>query len=242
MITPAAKTPPLVRESLVRESRLPLVRESRLAPTPERLVRERLARESLFAPTPAGILSRATCLIAASMVAALLASRAPAHAEPPGDPPPSAGEQEPQAQHKHPGRAELEKEFGATLANATLQGTWQMTGKDGLSGRAPLTDPRPESYTISRAVKLTGDHWLITARIRFGETDVTLPVPVRVLWAGDTPIITVDSWTLPGMGSYSARVMIFGGFYTGVWFSTEKDYGGTLSGRVLRDPQPEPQP
>lgn len=155
--------------------------------------------------------------------------------------PPAAGDQRRQGEASEPStRAELERQFKETFTNATLKGTWQMTGKGGLAGDDPLTEPRPDTYEISSAAKLTGDHWLITARIRFADTDVTLPVPVRVLWAGDTPVITVDSWNLPGVGAYSARVMIFGRLYCGVWFSTEKDYGGTMSGRILHQPPPTP--
>jgi hypothetical protein len=38
-------------------------------------------------------------------------------------------------------REQLEKEFQEALTGATLEGTWQMTGKDGLKGAAGLTEP-----------------------------------------------------------------------------------------------------
>ena len=109
-----------------------------------------------------------------------------------------------------------------------------MTGKGGLTGDGGLTAPQEDSYTITSATKLAGDFWVISARIRYGEIDVTLPVPVRVVWADDTPIITLDNLNLPGVGRYSARVVIFGGFYCGIWFCGEKNYGGVMSGRVIK--------
>ena len=82
-------------------------------------------------------------------------------------------------------------------------------------GEATLGDPRPETYVIETAEKDRDDWWVIVARIKFNEADVKLPVRVRVVWAGDTPVITVDDFQFPGMGKYAARVMIYRGYYCG---------------------------
>lgn len=129
-------------------------------------------------------------------------------------------------------REALERKFAETLTGAILLGSWQMTGPDGLKGKAPLTEPRTEKYTIDKVAKTTGEHWIITARIEYADKDVRVPVPVRVKWAGDTPIITLDRISIPLIGEYSARVMIYGKFYAGTWFG--KDYGGILSGQIIR--------
>jgi hypothetical protein len=115
-------------------------------------------------------------------------------------------------------RAELEKQFEDELTGAALIGVWQMTGPGGLSGKSNLTEPKPDQYNISKAVKVTGDQWLIHARIKYADKDVTIPVPVRVVWAEDTAIITLTDLTMPMLGTYSARVMIHHGFYSGVWY------------------------
>ncbi len=44
---------------------------------------------------------------------------------------------------------------------------------------------------------------------------MSLPVPVRIVWAEDTPIVTLTDVGLPLLGTYSARVMFFGRFYAG---------------------------
>ncbi len=107
-----------------------------------------------------------------------------------------------------------------------------MTRAEGLKGKAPLSPPRTERYTIKSVSKGLDDNWVITARIQYMDKDGTLPIPVRVVWAGDTPIITLDKFNVLGFGRYSARVMIYNGFYAGTWFGT--NYGGILSGQIIK--------
>jgi hypothetical protein len=136
-------------------------------------------------------------------------------------PPPATAEQ-----------TRLEEAFVKAMTNVVLDGTWRMTDKDGR-----LTEPRDEQYTIISVSKGFADNWVISARMRFGSNDVTMPFPVRVVWAGDTPIITVDDFAVPGVGTYSARVMIYRDYYCGSWFG--KGYSGIMSGRVVPADQVE---
>lgn len=121
-----------------------------------------------------------------------------------------------------------EKEFARQLKNVDLIGSFRMT-RD-LKNKQPLGDPIPEKYGITEAVKDDGDWWIVTARIQYMNNDVQLPVRVRVIWADDTPIITVDDVMIPGIGTYSARVMIYRGYYSGAWFGP--NYGGIMSGEI----------
>ena len=127
-------------------------------------------------------------------------------------------------------RRQREAEFKKTLTGAVLSGTWQMTNEAGLKGQAPLSEPRPDHYSIDKVSKASDDYWIITARIQYADKDVRIPVTVRVVWAEDCPIITLDETPLPGLGTYAARVMIYKGFYSGAWFGT--NYGGILSGQI----------
>lgn len=131
-------------------------------------------------------------------------------------------------------QAKRENEFRKSLTNAVLEGVWQMTGKGGLHADEPLSESKTERYTIASIVKSGGDYWIVNARIEFGDKDVTVPIPVRVVWAGDTPVITIDDLAIPMIGTYSARVMFHNGFYSGVWYSNAKDYGGILTGRITK--------
>jgi len=135
-----------------------------------------------------------------------------------------------------PSRAELERQFEEQLAGSTLTGVWQMTGDGGLSGQAALSAPKPDRYVISKVSKVTDDYWIITARIQYAEKDVNIPVPVRVIWAEDTAIITLNDLVMPLLGTYSARVLIHHGFYSGVWYCGGKNYGGVMQGRITKTP------
>lgn len=146
------------------------------------------------------------------------------------------------AAHPVPPREQLEKEFQEALKGATLEGTWQMTGKDGLKGTSGLTDPKPDKYTITSATKMDGDNWIIVAKIDFGNNDANIPVPVRVVWAEDTAIITLNDLAVPMIGTYSARVMIHNGFYSGVWYCNAKNYGGVMQGRIFKTPPEAAKP
>jgi hypothetical protein len=125
-------------------------------------------------------------------------------------------------------QAKLEKEFAEMMTNATLAGKWRLVRGD------EIGPERTESYTLGEVKKLPDGKWVIQARIQYGEKDFAVPVKVDVKWAGDTPTIQVTNWGVPllGVGPYTARVMIYGGFYSGVWFG--KDVGGLMSGRVVQ--------
>jgi hypothetical protein len=135
-----------------------------------------------------------------------------------------------------PRQAELESALAKMLSGATLEGSFTSTG----AGRDPTKLSR-EKYTLGEVKKVHGNIWLIPARIQYGEHDVTLPIPVPIHWAGDTPVIVVDNVTLPGFGTVSARVMFFADHYAGYW--KHGSHGGHLFGVIRRDDQPDaPRP
>ncbi|SRR6266545_2538596 len=130
----------------------------------------------------------------------------------------------------------LEKKFVETLSGATLSGRWRLV-HDGKLG-----EEKEEKYTIGTVSKWGGDTWVINARIQFGDKDATVPVPVKVLWAGDTPVISITNAGLPGLGTYTARVLIYEGLYSGTWFGP--GHGGFLSGKLEKaegKPAKEPE-
>lgn len=122
--------------------------------------------------------------------------------------------------------AEMEAKFKAMLTNATMSGRWCLIKDD------KLTPEQEDKYTITGVNKLFGERWLIRARIQYGEKDYTVPVPVRVKWAGDTPVITVDDAGFPGGATYSARVVFHNDSYAGTWSGGAMR--GLLSGMITR--------
>jgi hypothetical protein len=129
-----------------------------------------------------------------------------------------------------PDQATLDKQFEETLSGATLDGAFTLGGDE---DRAP----RREKYTISKVSKLQNDYWLFQARIQYGDHDVTIPLPLQVKWAGDTPIITLTDMLIPGLGTYTARVVIYRGQYAGTWSGA--DHGGHLFGKIVKAPAEE---
>ncbi len=93
--------------------------------------------------------------------------------------------------------------------------------------------PKQDEYTITSATHVSGDYWLLTSRIQYRDIDVTLPVPVMIRWAGTTPVITLEEVTLPGMGTFSSRVLIHKNRYTGTW--QHDDVGGHLFGTLSQN-------
>jgi len=127
-----------------------------------------------------------------------------------------------------PDRATLEKSFADTLTGATLVGNFSVVGHPS-SGKA-LAD----RYEIEKAEKIEGHRWLITARIKYGKHDTKAPFPLEVYWAGDTPVITVSNVTVPGMGTFVARVLVYGDRYAGTW--QHDKFGGHMWGMIERTP------
>jgi hypothetical protein len=118
---------------------------------------------------------------------------------------------------------QLEKDLAAKLTGSVFVGQFTVTGKEQAGGAA-------ERYTITGATKLAGDDWMITSRIEYGKHDVTVPMIIPILWAGDTPVMTVQDLTIPGLGTFSSRVLIHGDRYAGTWQHGE--VGGHMFGRI----------
>lgn len=122
-------------------------------------------------------------------------------------------------------QAALERDFELMLTNATLVGHFAAEEPDGHD-----TPPKAERYSITKVTKLARDRWLFAARMQFGTKDVTVPLIIPVKWAGDTPVISVTDLTVPGVGTYTARVMIYRDHYAGTWSGAR--HGGTMWGKI----------
>ena len=121
--------------------------------------------------------------------------------------------------------AENEKRFQEMMSGVTLVGHSTRANKDGVGGE--------ERYVIDKVSKLAGDTWVIQARIKYGSHDLPVPVPVTIKWAGDTPVITLTDLAIPGLGTYTARVLLYRGQYAGTW--SAKDHGGEMFGKIVRE-------
>ncbi len=123
-------------------------------------------------------------------------------------------------------QAALEKKFAEDLSGVVFAGSYSVT-VDGKETPAAM-----EKYTINRVSKVKDkeDTWLFVTRIQYGKTDVEIPLALQVKWAGDTPVITLTNLTIPGLGTFTSRVMIYGDRYAGTWQHGKT--GGHLWGRL----------
>jgi hypothetical protein len=116
-----------------------------------------------------------------------------------------------------------EQQFERMMTGAVMVGHSTLDGKDGLSGE--------ERYSIDRVARMGGDVWMFQARMKLSGHEIPLPIPVTIKWAGDTPVIEVTDMAIPGMGSYTARVVLYRDHYAGTW--SGKDHGGQLFGNIV---------
>jgi hypothetical protein len=117
----------------------------------------------------------------------------------------------------------LEREFEQMMTGAVLVGHSTLDNRGGLSDE--------ERYSIDRVAKVGGDVWMFQARMKLSDHEIPLPIPVTIKWAGDTPVITLTDMSIPGMGSYTARVVLYRNRYAGTW--SGKNHGGELFGSII---------
>lgn len=117
----------------------------------------------------------------------------------------------------------VERAFVERMNGAALVGRFTITGRE---DRA--TADRYDIYSLD---KVGEDQWRFNAKI--GETGLTLPIVVRMTFVDDTPIIVMTDTTIPGMGTFTARVFFHGDQYAGTW-SHVGSGGGHMYGRIER--------
>lgn len=116
-----------------------------------------------------------------------------------------------------------EEAFAELLTGARLTGWFT-------DDRRPDAPPSKDSYTITRCEKADGGKWLFESVV--GESGITIPLYLPLAWAGDTPVITLDQFPVPQMGTFDARVLFHGTSYAGTWRG--QDHGGEMMGRIER--------
>ena len=118
----------------------------------------------------------------------------------------------------------LERAFTERMQNVALVGHFTFEGRE-------RRDGNPERYEIARVTKV-GDHeWRFDVRITYLSVDVTLPVTVPIVWAGDTPMVSITDVSIPGLGDqFTARVFFYKDRYAGSW--DHGPSGGLMYGTI----------
>jgi hypothetical protein len=120
---------------------------------------------------------------------------------------------------------ELDRKFQEMMRGVTLEGRSTRLSDDKVIGQ--------EKYVIEKVSKLTGETWLIQANMQYGGHEWPVPIPVTIKWAGDTPVITLTDLKIPGKGTFTARVLLYGNQYAGTW--SAPDHGGQIFGKIVRN-------
>jgi hypothetical protein len=124
--------------------------------------------------------------------------------------------------------AERNRAFAESMSGVTLVGHSTSLNREGLS--------REERYRIDGVTHLAGDNWLFRTRLKYSDREIPAPIPLIVRWAGDTPVITLTDLTIPGVGTFTARVVLYREQYAGTWSGEGR--GGQLFGRIVREQTP----
>ena len=122
--------------------------------------------------------------------------------------------------------AEREQKLHAMLEGARLVGQFSVIGADGAVSRPP----QAEQYAVSRLERDAEGRWIFNVSMSYGTQQHTMPVPVTIEWAGDTPMITMTEQTIEGLGTFTARVLLYQGLYAGTWKHSQ--FGGHMWGKI----------
>ena len=123
---------------------------------------------------------------------------------------------------------EKEQAFADLMQDAVLVGNFSVNRERPGKDPSKLT---PERYGIKSITKKSGNEWTVNSNIKYGQLDVTVPVPVEVHFANDTPVLCVTDLSIPLVGEgFTARVMFFDNQYAGTW--RHGKVGGLMYGRV----------
>jgi hypothetical protein len=122
-----------------------------------------------------------------------------------------------------------EKQFQESLNNVTLVGSF--TSGD-------TTDLHEDRYVIERISKVKDDTWKFDAHIQFNKKDFKIAISLPVKFAGDTPMISLTHYAVPGFGSFSARIVFYDGAYVGTW-SSNPEHKGIMFGKIVKNASPQ---
>ena len=120
-------------------------------------------------------------------------------------------------------RAAAEQAFAKLLTGATLVGNFTVDSDEPVD---PTKLLKPDRYELATVNRVKDDIWLFV----YVHKGVPIPLTMKVLWAGTTPVLTLDEFTIAGMGTFSARLMFHDNRYAGTWQHGQK--GGLMFGKI----------
>ncbi|MEM6703921.1 MAG: hypothetical protein AAF690_14490 [Acidobacteriota bacterium] len=124
---------------------------------------------------------------------------------------------------------ERDARFSAMIEGAEMLGEFNVVAADGT-----VSKPQTDEYAVSKLERGDDGTWVFHYTMSYGGGNkATLPIPVTVEWSGDTPVLTMTEQELPGLGTFSVRVLLYDGLYAGTWRAIG-GFGGHMWGRIVK--------
>ena len=92
----------------------------------------------------------------------------------------------------------------------------ELTGSFTVIKEGEESEPKKDSYKIVDLSKVPGGQGLWLFTFQYGDKPA-IPMPLPVKWADDTPVIALTDVAIPGLGTFSCRVLFHEGQYAGTW-------------------------
>lgn len=122
---------------------------------------------------------------------------------------------------------DIERQFAERMRGVTLVGFFTTDGREDRV-------PQPDRYEIVSVEKVGDDLWRFSSKCCGVNSAIPFVVPMR--FNGDTPMILMTETSLPGMGTFTARVFFYGDRYAGTW--QHGRVGGHMWGRIEKTAVP----
>jgi hypothetical protein len=125
----------------------------------------------------------------------------------------------------------LERQFTERMRDVSLVGSFTVAGRE-------QGAPRADRYDIASVEKVGDNLWRFNAGMQCCGVNGVIPIVVPMQWNGDTPMIMMTDTSLPGLGTFTVRVLFYGDRYAGTW--QHGAVGGAMSGRIEKQVRKDP--
>jgi hypothetical protein len=118
---------------------------------------------------------------------------------------------------------DVERQFTERMRDVSLIGSFTVAGREN-------RPPRSDRYDIASVEKVGDNLWRFKASMQCCGVNGAIPIVVPMRWNGDTPMIMMTDTSLPGLGTFTVRLLFYRDRYAGTW--QHGAVGGHMSGRI----------
>jgi hypothetical protein len=126
---------------------------------------------------------------------------------------------------------DLERQFTERMRDVSLVGSFTVAGRERRASE-------PDRYDIVSVEKVGDNLWRFNASMQCCGVNGPIPIVVPMQFNGDTPMIMMTDTSLPGLGTFTVRVLFYGDRYAGTW--QHGAVGGLMSGRIEKQTRKDP--